>query len=108
MCQIDVRRAAGVKCGWSDPVLWERTLARAWPEEPWLFEPRIKTRSGGGVKNGVAEEVVPLGTITSKMLGLLNCQLLKVCSFRFFLFARYAYILEPMLCGSSGKLVRSW
>ena len=63
--QIDVRRAAGVRRGWSDPVLWKRTLERAWLEEPWLFEFRIKTRGGGEVENKVAEEVVPLGTITA-------------------------------------------
>ena len=56
--QIDVCRAAVVRRGWSDPVLWERTLEWAWLEEPRLPEFRIKTRSGGEVKNGVAEEVV--------------------------------------------------
>jgi len=49
----------------SDPVLWERTLEWAWLEEPRLLEFRIKTRSGGEVKNGVAEEVVPFGAITA-------------------------------------------
>ena len=34
-------------------------------EEPWLLEFRIKTRGGGEVENEVAEEVVPLGTITA-------------------------------------------
>ena len=63
--QIDVRRAAGVRRGWSDPVFWKRTLERAWLEEPWLLEFRIKTRGGGEVENEVAEEVVPLGTITA-------------------------------------------
>ena len=63
--QIYVRRAAGVRRGWSDPVFWKRTLERAWLEEPWLLEFRIKTRGGGEVENEVAEEVVPLGTITA-------------------------------------------
>ena len=34
-------------------------------EEPRLLEFRVKTRSGGEVKNGVAEEVVPFGAITA-------------------------------------------
>ncbi len=63
--QINVCRAAGVRRGWSDPIFWKRTLERAWLEEPWLLEFRIKTRGGGEVENEVAEEVVPLGTITA-------------------------------------------
>ena len=36
--QTDVRRASGVGRGRSVPILWERTLERAWLEESWFFE----------------------------------------------------------------------
>ena len=38
---------------------------RARLEKPWFFKFRIKACGGGEMKNGVAEEVVPLGTITA-------------------------------------------
>ena len=36
--QIDVCRAAGVRRGWSDPILWERTHERAWLEKSRFFQ----------------------------------------------------------------------
>jgi hypothetical protein len=63
--QIDVCRTAGVRRGWSDPILWERTHERAWLEESRFFQFWVQTCSGGKMEDEIAEEVVTLGTVTA-------------------------------------------